>query len=331
MSEAVKLQNEKNIKVLMVPRYELVEQLKEQGIEPDATVEAEYGNTVVRGKKVTLAHHVEEFRNNPAPCNTEVEVLPENSVIMVSHFDLDTLGGCLALMGKKPDDRKFWEAVEFIDKNGPHHLKKLGEREQHLLNAFWAWNYKSGPQRAEGIIDITDKILEAGKVVEEICKHNPEMIKEGMRWAEEAQAKVEKNLVLENELVRVFITGKEGVPKSSVFCSAAYYSPKLSPQMNEEPIPATVVLNKEFGAITVAFADGGKNVSAKEIVQELWGNKAGGHPGIAGSPRGQKMTEKDLVNAVRAVLEKQKFPEVDKFINKLEDKVISREEPELER
>ena len=49
------------------------------------------------------------------------------------------------------------------------------------------------------------------------------------------------------------------------------------------------------------MADGGKKVSAKELVQELWGNEAGGHPGIAGSPRGKEMTEKDMKQLAKLV------------------------------
>ena len=52
------------------------------------------------------------------------------------------------------------------------------------------------------------------------------------------------------------------------------------------------------------MADGGKKVSAKELVQELWGNEAGGHPGIAGSPRGQEMTEKDMQQLANIVNER---------------------------
>ena len=52
------------------------------------------------------------------------------------------------------------------------------------------------------------------------------------------------------------------------------------------------------------FFKGTDKRSAKEIVQELWGNEAGGHPGIAGSPRGQEMTEKDMRQLVKAVNER---------------------------
>ena len=45
-------------------------------------------------------------------------------------------------------------------------------------------------------------------------------------------------------------------------------------------------------------------LSAKNIVQELWGPEAGGHPGIAGSPRGKEMTKKDLQQLAKLVNEK---------------------------
>ena len=51
-------------------------------ITADATVEAEYGNNVVEGTKVTLAHHGPRS-NNPAPCNTpDVPELPASATIV---------------------------------------------------------------------------------------------------------------------------------------------------------------------------------------------------------------------------------------------------------
>lgn len=67
---------------------------------------------------MTLAHH--DIRSdNPAPCNTEVEPLT-GGTILISHIDLDTVGGIMAVEGIKPEDPEFWSAAEFIDNNGPH-------------------------------------------------------------------------------------------------------------------------------------------------------------------------------------------------------------------
>ena len=59
------------------------------------------------------------------------------------------------------------------------------------------------------------------------------------------------------------------------------------------------MLNTKFGSITVSALDNA--FDCKAVVQGLWGELAGGHPGIAGSPRGQAMTESDLIAAVKAV------------------------------
>ena len=60
--------------------------------------------------------------------------------------------------------------------------------------------------------------------------------------------------------------------------------------------------NEKFHSITLSFADGGEQYSAKEIVQQLWGPGAGGRDGIAGSPRGQEMTQEDLAKAFEKVM-----------------------------
>ena len=94
--------------IILAPTLDLA-----RTVRVDATVEAEYGTECVPGRVVTLAHHGPRS-SNPAPCNTETEILPEGSTIMLSHLDLDAVGGALALMGVKPEDPEFWKAAEFI-------------------------------------------------------------------------------------------------------------------------------------------------------------------------------------------------------------------------
>ena len=81
-----------NIRVILVPKYMSQEELLEEQISPTATVEAEYGEKVIKGEQITLAHHTKEYEKNPAPCNTlNVPVLEDGSTIVVSHLDLDTI------------------------------------------------------------------------------------------------------------------------------------------------------------------------------------------------------------------------------------------------
>lgn len=278
------------MKILLAPTYEIA-----KGITADATVEAEYGDACVEGRIATLAHHGPRS-GNPAPCNTEnVPVLDDGSVVLVSHIDLDTLGGVLALMGKKPDDTGFWAGAEKIDVAGPHHIHELPEPVQDKLNAYYAWSEKQGRKRYTELADVTNEVMAASKAVDIICDHkNPEhdeYIKTGREWVAKTTQAVEKCLVHETGHARGFVTD------GSTFCLGSYYSP------NDNRIhPATVQYNGKTKAVSIAFADWNRHgLKANEIVQSLWGPEAGGREGIAGSPRGQEMTLDDFENAFRTV------------------------------
>lgn len=278
------------MKILLCPAFELAEDLAKeyqgQGI-PFATVEAEYGIKVVKGTHATLAHHAPEFAGCPAPCNKDVNLLPEGGTILTSHLDLDTVGGCLALMGLKPFAPEFWEAVEFVDVHGPHHVHQLSEETQAQFNAYWAWNSINRAPRATGVIDITESVLRHGEAISRILSGDEEMLAAGRQWANDILRETEDRLLQENTRVRVFVT-------NGVFCSASYWSQKLS-----AVVPTTVVFNNKFKVITVACSN--EKIDARQLVQSLWGPEAGGHKGIAGSPRGQIMTLDDFAKAVNAV------------------------------
>ena len=270
----------KEIKVLLAPSVELA-----STIVADATVEAEYGDTCVEGRVVTLAHHGTRSMN-PAPCNWDVTPL-NSGVILVSHIDLDTVGGCLALMGLKPEDPEFWAGAEYVDVNGPHHIHELSMEVQSKLNAVYAWRAEMRQNQQQSriveVTDVTETIYEWLSILN-LVTGNPDegWIAKGKQWSESITAQVESKLVDENETVRTFVT-------DGVFCSSSYYSPTLHVLCK-----ATVVLNTRFNSITVGIADT-TAVSAKDFVQSIWGENAGGHRGIAGSPRGQQMTKEDLM------------------------------------
>lgn len=270
-------------KVMLAPTWELAKDIK-----ATATVEAEYGANVVEGSIYTLAHHVKEYANQPAPCNNgDVVVLPEGSTILVSHIDLDTIGGVMALLGVKPEDKGFWEAAEYIDLNGPHHGYKFPD-ELPKLQAYWAWNANRPRNKpATEVKDVSDVVEAHAHAISQILSGDSDLIQAGEKWAVETSEKVEACLIQESEQVRVFVT-------DDVFCSASYFSKGLG-----KIVPITVAMNTKMGSITIATCD--QSINAKEVVQSLWGSEAGGHPGIAGSPRGKRMDLKELVRAVETV------------------------------
>lgn len=279
-------------RVILAPSYDIAKNIK-----AEATVEAEYGDECLEGTMVTLTHHGPRS-NNSAPCNTpDVPELPPFATVVVSHIDLDTLGGIYALQGRKPEDYRFWEAAEMIDVKGAHHIHELDKDIQDKLNAYYAYNDGQPRQRYTEAIDVTKQIDDTYNVVNAIVDINdPEhdkLITAGKEWAQTREKEVEDQLVYENKDVRVFDT-------NGIFCAASYFSP------NQNTIcPATVTYNEKFKSITLAFEDGGKRLNAKEIVQELWGPEAGGREGIAGSPRNVEMTKNDLAKLVNELTERQ--------------------------
>ena len=274
----------KNYAVILAPNYAQAEEYT-RNHDVDATVEAEYGDLCIEGSLVTLAHHGSRS-HNPAPCNTEHVPKLEEGRILVSHVDLDALGGILDIMGVKPEDKAFWQGAELIDVNGLHHIHELSQQVQDKLNAFYAWKDARPHNRHTEITDVTESIIAGYKALNEILDqthpYHQKALEKGTAWEKNASSMVEAKLVKESPYVRCFET-------DGVFCSAAYYSPNLG-----QIIPATVVLNTKYRSITVAFADGGKTENAMQIVQSLWGPQAGGRAGIAGSPRNWDISPEDL-------------------------------------
>jgi len=261
------------MKILIAGKYKLA-----SGLTPDATVEAEYGDVVVEGRQYTLAHHAQRYRHMPAPCL--FGNLPSfDGDILISHIDLDTVGGCLALYGRKPDDDRFWQGAAFVDTRGPHRIIELPARTQGMLQAYWA--FRSTQERAKygKLCDVTDVVLQHEETIKRIIAGDPDLIGQGKTWAREIGQKVESCLVSENERLRAFKTG-------DVFCNAAYYSPSM-----KKYIPAIVSWNTETCGILISFEDGGAAHDASAVAGKLWGVLASGHVGIAGSPRGWELPD----------------------------------------
>lgn len=286
-----------NFKVVLAPSKELAAEYAANN-DIVASVEAEYGDEVVCGRLVTLAHHGPRC-NNPAPCVAQVGKIDGGGTILVSHIDLDCLGGIMALMGIKPAAPDFWEGAAFVDVMGPHHIQELPKAVQDMLNAYYAFTEAHRSERVNTIVDITEAIEPHMSTIVCICGDDTPakaaLLRKGEEWRDRITQAVENCLVHENRNVRAFKT-------PGVFCAGAYYSPSIGAVAK-----ATVTLNSKFGAITVAFEDGGRAHSAKALVQSLWGKEAGGRDGIAGSPRNWGKTgeelEEEFRTAVKAVNE----------------------------
>ncbi len=261
--------------------------------EISASVEAEYGNFTIEGREITLAHHGAN-RGNICPCLNNVEVRDkDDAVILVSHIDMDTIGGVLSLVGRKPEICKyFWNIVAFVDLNGPHklqlrHLETIDAAEKQTIEVLWScfkFIEENVPRYAgkDLIVDVTQVFMDLHRFLIDVSKNLHKYAEEGRIWNESKGDEIEQYLVSESEHIRVFA--------APFFANGAYYSKNL-----KRVVPAVVNLNPTAGSITLSFEDGGEKFNAAAIMREFFGPEAGGHAGIAGSPRGVSYNLDDLL------------------------------------
>jgi hypothetical protein len=264
---------------------------------PSHTVEAEYGDVCVEGSILTLAHHGPRS-NNPAPCNAEIPdkalVGPmDDAVIGLSHVDLDTLGGVAAILRNKPDAPLFWRVAEQVDLRGAHCLETilseqeadypgLGHQVEEQLFAWWAHSEqnKIWPPRDGSVADVTSEVRELISTIKLILDDDQDLIAEGELWKQEQQA-LDKDSFVER-------IGSVVLRSSEQFVNHLY---------GGADVKAAVAFNPKNGSVTVSLANPIDGVSCCELVQELWGPEAGGHAGIAGSPRDSELAAGDARKA----------------------------------
>lgn len=258
------------------------------------TVEAEYGDVVVEGSILTLAHHGSRS-SNPAPSLAVNGVAGDPGLIEaigVSHLDADTLMAIVAiLMGKFGEYLDFCKLIAYVDVNGPHKISQCGAEPKDIarLYALWAWNYahKVFSPRDGSILDVTETVMAGVQAIQRICADDPELLAAGEAFRLEGETLNKRSFVQ--------IEGGVIVRVCNAFTNHLYNSP------DGEIAQACVAFDTVVGSITISLADPIVGVSACAIVQSLWGAEAGGHTGIAGSPRGKRMTLADLLAAFVAV------------------------------
>jgi hypothetical protein len=265
--------------------------------EKTATVEAEYGDRLVEGSVLSLAHHGSRSAN-PAPCNATVPADLSVDCIGVSHIDLDTIGGVAAITNDKPDAPSFWQLAEYVDVNGVHKLSESGASDEDLgrLYAWYAWSSKNRyfPPRDGSVANATEFVLKAIDVLADIIDGDVARLKDGEEFKDnEAKVNRESFLEISHGLV---------VRCAPTFVNHLYVSP------DGEVGDAVVAFNPINGAVTISYADATGDQSAIDALQAVFtdtddeGNPlAGGHKGIGGSPRNRRATFAEFVDSVIAV------------------------------
>lgn len=279
-----------------------------QATAPAVTIEAEYGAFVLEGALYTAAHHqplpsIYAGRHaggvRPAPCNDVFIPLVMNGTIVVSHLDLDTFGGCLRAMGWlglfDAAYQPFWNLAEHVDTRGAHrlHAAKANVNDVTRLYDFWAWSKSAAQQHPRDVCtDVTADVHRAGQALVRIFRGDADLRAAGVQLRQdgtERNARTYRDILFGGVISRVAEAPRD-------FCNDLYDTP-MGTQGR-----AVGCYNSATGSVTISLADPIEGVSCRDIVQALWGPDAGGHAGIAGSPRGQVMTLGDFHRALQAMV-----------------------------
>jgi hypothetical protein len=160
-----------------------------------------------------------------------------------------------------------------VDLNGPHKITSdANVSDIEALHAFWAWSeaHRTFAPRDGSVLDITSQVWEAIDAVTRILTGDPTLLEQGRVWAAKAAALEESSFRSSN--------GKVILRVSEGFVNHLYAHKGVVSQ-------GVVAFNPEKGTVTLSLESSLPEISCAVIARELWGNTAGGHAGIAGSPR----------------------------------------------
>jgi len=264
-----------SVKILLAPTYDLAKTIEK----PELTIEAEYGKEVLNGTIYTAAHH-DARAHNLAPCIDHKIPKLKSGTIVVSHLDIDSLGGCLIALGKL--NKKFpWDTFAKIDVHGAHKIREFikNENEIKLIYALYAW-LKQHRFPYDKISDITDVVLKASDAIDKIVENNQPFIQAGIDMLKDETELNKRTFVsnMNNVIMRKNTSERE-------FSNHLYTDPSGKSAL------AVVAYNIVTQSITISLANPIKGINCKDIVQKFWGSEAGGKDVIAGSPRTEKMSE----------------------------------------
>jgi hypothetical protein len=310
---------------------------------PAVTVEAEYGEYVAEGTLYTAAHHQKSGPyvgthaggDRRAPCNDlDIPTITEG-IILVSHLDLDTVGGVLRanavrFCNKKrgvglfgPFMESFWDTAEFVDTNGAH---ALSEKDAHhdVFKAWWKWLEDNRPRiNRDEVVDVTDFFDECYGVLydlfaphrydtfgkEAVFERRDELLAAGKAWWEANKALNQSSFVG----AQITANGRViAVRVANQFVNHIYELPEINLKAD-----CICALDTKTKSIRLSFLDNGKTLNACDTIRRVWGDKdedgrylAGGHPGIAGTPRGKRQGLAGLWGLVHTVVQSYEAQEV---------------------
>ena len=277
--------------VILAPKAQLACDTLSLNPPPALTIEAEYGAFVCEGTRYTSAHHqpvgspyvgrhLDYTFGKPAPCNDKnMPVLEDNEVVLISHIDLDTIGGVMRASGKYAESftetqYEFWDMVEKFDVIPNYKVEEETKEYSRLLRlrSYISKELKENPFPLDKNSDVTE-------LVERISDRVKEEISSDKSRNENTFITLTPfSLILrqtDEEPCNDLFTDPEGVPALAVIS----YNTSMK----------NIVLSLN----DISPSDIDKGLSCIEIAKELWGESAQGSDTLAKSTS-KEMSENDF-------------------------------------
>jgi hypothetical protein len=278
--------------IILSPTAQLAADTLRLSNPPTLSVEAEYGAFVLEGTKYTAAHHqpigskyagrhvISNGRS--APCNdSNIPKLNDDEVALVSHLDLDTLGGLMRATGSFVDNSTFWDYAEYIDTHGVHKADK-NHPYYTILFGIVAWINEHHPKIDHNKNnDVTDFCYQAFDFIKSALEDGHLATRMGSAFIY-LQDKLDESSFVEEKPCGLIVRKTKDERTNHLYRDGI----------------AVISYNEARRNITISTADLIPNLSCRRLVQEWWGDRAGGHDQIAGSARGQIMSEDQFREAI---------------------------------
>lgn len=281
--------------VILAPKAQLAVDTLSLEPPPVLTIEAEYGAFVCEGSRYTSAHHqavgspymsrtLDHAFGKPAPCNDlNIPVLDENDVVLISHIDLDTIGGLMRATGKYSKcfaDKytEFWGLVEKLDVV-PDSRSLVGNKTLELIENLEAFISKT--------LEEMPFPLDKNSDVTYLCQLVSEQVKEVLLQGADRNERTFVTLTPFSLILRK----TDGEPCNDLFTDL-------------EGVPALAVISYDtskkkvyLSLNDISTSEIDKGLSCIKVSQELWGELAQGSDIYACSPPNKEMSEKDFKSA----------------------------------
>lgn len=239
-----------------------------------------------------------DFCGSPSPSPNAPASTP---VIGVSHWDWDTAGGVFALLGVKPTHglwREVWQSIAYSDVHGPHRAEEFGSyAEVHpIVEAMRAYasTHRIAAPRGATVVDITegvesyrtllaalDQEIESAVASDLERERLGTYLESGLPLLEAGlRFRIDQQNLEAGSYVASFAGGRILLRASDRFVNHLYHH-------EGRVAPCVIGFNTALGRVTLSFEhpDALGKLSASELMRAHFGEGAGGHRGIAGSPR----------------------------------------------